>query len=194
MDPSRPQLNEQNFIKADWTDFYRDAKDTMPPNAPEPRGNAVIMSCFIDADHAGNKVTRRSHTGVIIFCNKAPILWFSKRQNTVETSTFGSEFIAARIAVELVEALRYKLRMFGIPIEGPTNCYIDNDSVVSSSTQPESTLKKRHLAIAYHRVREAVAAGIIRIAYEASSTNIADMLTKILPAEKLHRLCQFCLF
>jgi hypothetical protein len=144
------------------------------------------MSCFIDADHAGNKVTRRSHTGVIIFCNKAPILWFSKRQNIVETSTFGSEFIAARIAVELVEALRYKLRMFGIPIEGPTNCYIDNDSVVSSSTQPESTLKKRHLAIAYHRVREVVAAGIVRIAYEASSTNIADMLTKILPAEKLH--------
>jgi hypothetical protein len=36
LDPSRPQLNEQNFIKADWTDFYRDAKDTMPPNAPEP--------------------------------------------------------------------------------------------------------------------------------------------------------------
>ncbi len=66
--------------------------------------------------------------------------------------------------------------------------------MVSSSTQPESTLKKRHLAIAYHRVREAVAAGIIRIAHEASSTNIADMLTKILPAEKLHRLCQFCLF
>jgi hypothetical protein len=107
--PSRPQINEQNFIKADWTDFYRDAKDIIPPNAPEPRGNAVIMSCFIDADHAGNKVTRRSHTGVIIFCNKAPILWFSKRQNMVETSTFGSEFIAARIAVELVEALRYKL-------------------------------------------------------------------------------------
>ncbi len=144
------------------------------------------MSCFIDADHAGNKVTRCSHTGVIIFCNKAPIIWFSKHQNTVETSTFGSKFIAAQIAIELVEALRYKLRMFGIPIEGPTNCYIDNDSVVSSSTQPESTLKKRHLAIAYHRVREVVAAGIVRIAYEASSTNIADMLTKILPAEKLH--------
>ena len=84
--------------------------------------------------------------------------------------------------------------MFGIPIEGATNCYIDNDSVVSSSTQPESTLKKRHLAIAYHRVREAVAAGIVRIAYEASSTNIADMLTKILPAENYIDCVNFAYF
>jgi hypothetical protein len=142
LDPSRLQVNEQSFIKADWTDFYHDAKDTMPPNAPEPRGNSVIMSCFVDADHAGNKVTRQPHTGVIIFFNKAPIIWFSKHQNTVETSMFGSEFIAARIAIELVEARRYKLWKFGIPIEGPTSCYIDNESVVSSSTQPESTLKK----------------------------------------------------
>ena len=75
------------------------------------------MSCFCDADHAGNKVTRHSHTGIIIFVNQAPIIWFSKCQNTVmETSSFGSKFIAARIAVELIEGLRYKLQMFGIPV------------------------------------------------------------------------------
>ncbi len=55
-----------------------------------------------------------------------------------ETSMFGSKFIA----IEFIEVLRYKLRMFGIPIEGPTNCYIDTDTVVSSSSQPEFTLKK----------------------------------------------------
>ncbi len=86
--------------------------------------------------------------------------------------------------------------MFGIPIEGSINCHIENDSVVFSSMQPESALKKRHLAIAYHKVREeaAAAAGIVRIAYETSSTNKADILTKLLPAEKLNCLCQFCLF
>jgi hypothetical protein len=57
------------------------------------------MTCFVDADHAGYRVTRRSHTGVLIFVNRAPILWFSKRQNTVEASTFGSEFIVAKTAV-----------------------------------------------------------------------------------------------
>jgi hypothetical protein len=91
---------------------------------------------------------------------------------------FGSEFVAARIAVELIESLRYKLRMFGVPIDGPTNVYCDNDSVCTNSTKSESTLKKKHKAIAYHRVREAVAAGMIRVAWEPTDTNIADMLTK----------------
>jgi hypothetical protein len=110
------------------------------------------MSYFVNADHAGNRITRRSHSGIIISCNHAPIVWFSKRQNTVETSTFGSEFIAARIAVELIEGLRYKLRMFGIPIDGPCNVYCDNNGVVVNTTHPESTLKKKHNAISYHRV------------------------------------------
>ena len=51
-------------------------------------------------------MTKQSHTVVLIFINKAPILWFSKHQNTLETSIFGSEFVALRIAVELVEGLR----------------------------------------------------------------------------------------
>jgi len=63
------------------------------------------MNVFVDANHAGNLVTRRSHTGILIYCNQAPIMWYSKAQKTVETSTFGSEFVALRIAVELVEAL-----------------------------------------------------------------------------------------
>jgi hypothetical protein len=189
LDASRPKIDETRFVKHDWTEFYRDAKEPIPPNAPEPRGNAVVMSCFVDANHAGDKITRRSHTGIILFVNRAPIIWYSKQQNTVETSTFGSEFVAARIAVELIESLRYKLRMFGVPIDGPTNVYCDNDSVCTNSTKPESTLKKKHNAIAYHRVREAVAAGTIRIAWEPTDTNIADMLTKCLVGPALAEMC-----
>jgi hypothetical protein len=114
--------------------------------------------------------------------NSAPIMWFSKRQNTVETSTFGSEFVAMKIAVELIEALRYKLRMFGIPIEGPASVFCDNNLGVLNVTVPESTLSKKHNAIAYHRVREAVAAQVMRVAKEPSETNLADLLTKQLPA------------
>jgi hypothetical protein len=194
LDPCEPSVNESYFLKADWKEFYPEASEAIPLNAPQPRGNDVIISCFVDADHAGNLVTRRSHTGVIIFCNKAPILWFSKRQNTVETSTFGSEFIAARIAVELIEGLRYKLRMFGIPIDGPANMYCDNSGVVINCTRPESTLQKKHNSIAYHRVREAVAAGTIRIAKEDSKTNIADLLTKPLNGPRLKDLCAKVLY
>jgi hypothetical protein len=187
-------VDEEHFLPVDWSEFYRDAMEAIPPNAPEPRGNAVIVSCFVDADHAGNRVTRRSHTGILIFCNRAPIIWFSKRQNTVETSTFGSEFIAARIAVELIEGLRYKLRMFGIPVQGPANVYCDNGGVVVNCTKPESTLKKKHNAIAYHRVREAAAQGTIRIAKEDGRTNLADILTKIVPGPRMKALLYHILY
>ncbi len=175
-----PSIDHNRFPSVDWRDFYPDAKEVIPVNAPEPRGKSIIMSCFVDADHAGNRITHCSQTEIIIFCNRAPILWFSKRQNTVETSSFGSKFIAACIAVELIEGLRYKLRMFGIPIEGAKNVYCDNQSVVTNASHPESTLKKKHNSIAYHRVREAAAADMIQIGKEDHESNIADMLTYIL--------------
>ena len=148
----------------------------------------MTMSCFVDADHAGCRETRRSHTGIIIFLQRAPITWYSKRQNTVETSSFGSEFVAMKTAVEQVEALRYKLRMMGIPVNGPTNVFCDNESVFRNTTKPESVLKKKHNAIAYHRTREAIAAGIVRIAWEDGRFNIADVLTKLMPGPKLRQL------
>jgi hypothetical protein len=153
-----------------------------------------MISCFVDADHAGNLVTRRSHSGIIIFCNRGPIIWYSKRQNTMETSTFGSEFVAARIAVELIESLRYKLRMFGVPLVGPANMFCDNNGVVVNCTIPESTLKKKHNAIAYHKVREAVAQGTIRIAKEDSKSNLADILTKPLSRPRMKELLYHILY
>ena len=122
-DPEHPQIDERRFQKYDWYDFYRDAKEAIPGDMPKPRGNSMSTHCFVDVNHAVNTVTRRSQTGILIFCNKSPIIWLSKRQNTVETSTFGSEITAMKNSVELIEALRYKLRMFGVPIEGPTNIW-----------------------------------------------------------------------
>ena len=128
-DPDHPSINERRFKKYDWTDFYRDAQEPIPPNAPSPRGKEVSTHCFVDANLAGNTVTRRSQMGILLFVNKAPIIWLSKRTNTVESSTFGSEIVAMRSAVDMIESLRYKLRMFGIPIEGPTKVFCDNQAV-----------------------------------------------------------------
>ena len=120
-------------------------------------------------------MTRRSQTGILIFVNKAPIIAFSKRQNTVETSTFGREITALKNAVELVEALWYKLRMFGVPIEGPTNVFCDNESVYKNVSTPESVLKKNHHIIAYHRGRESVAASTIHISKEPTAKHLSDL-------------------
>ena len=171
-------------------EIYVDAEEQLPHNAPEPRGNEVDLNVFVDADHAGNRITRRSHTGIIIYANMSPISWFSKRQNNVESSTFSSEIIALKIATEQIKALRYKLRMFGIPISGPARVFCDNDSVVTSSTFPESTLKKNHCSIAYNKIRESFAAGTLLVFYENTKSNIADLLTKVLPYETRKKLIQ----
>ena len=111
---------------------------------------------------------------------KAPIHWYSKKQNTVESSTFGAEFCAMRTAVDMIEGLRYKLRMLGIPIDGPAKVYCDNEAVYKNTSIPESTLKKKHHSISYHRCRESVAAGTIRIAKQGTEKNLADLFTKTL--------------
>lgn len=193
-DDTVPEFDENRFNKADWFETYGDLTEPIPPNAPPPRGRKITMTCFVDASHAGCHVTRRSWTGVLIFVNRAPILWYSKRQNTVESSTFTSEFIAARIATEMIEGLRYKLRMMGIDIDGPTNMFCDNESVVTNATKPESVLKKKHCAIAYHRVREAQAANTIRIAWEDTKTNLADIFTKVLDGQRLTYLAKMILW
>ena len=190
----QPVELDRNAMEYDWKDFYRDAKEAVPQNAPKPRGKAVQMYCFVDADHAGNSVTRRSHTGFIIFLNGAPIVWYSKRQNTVEASTFGSEFNAMHVALEHVESLRYKLRMLGIPIDGPCDMFCDNNAVVQNSQAPHSTLQKKHNSISYHRVREAVAGGTILVHKESTDTNVADLLTKLLPWPKRKRHCEALTF
>ena len=131
---------------------------------------------------------------MIIFLNNAPILWFSKRQNTVETSTFGSEIVALRIAIELIEGLRYKLRMMGVPIHGACKVFCDNDSVVQNTTRPESPLRKKANAICYHKARESIAAGWIQIAKEPGETNVADLLTKLVTGPVLSYLVPMCMW
>ncbi|KAI2504254.1 Reverse transcriptase (RNA-dependent DNA polymerase) [Fragilaria crotonensis] len=176
-DFQHPKIDERMFKEYDWCDFYRDASEAIPTDMPKPRGNPMSTHCFVDASHGSDWATRRSQTGILLFCNKAPIIWHSKRQNTVEASTFGSEFQAMKNAVELTEALRYKLRMFGIPLDTATNVFCDNEAVYKNTTLPESTLKKKHHSIAYHRCREAVAAGTIRVAKEGTKTNLSDLFT-----------------
>ena len=96
------------------------------------------------------------------------------------TSTFGSEFTVMKNAVELIAALRYKLRMFGVPIDGSTDMFCNNEAVYKNAYIPESQLRKKHHSIAYHMSRESVASGASRIANEYIETNLADLFTKVL--------------
>ena len=186
LSPELPNMDYGDFQtnREDFLDMYRDAREGMPHKMPKPRGYGMTMTAYVDASHAANKVTRRSHTGYVIFLNRAPILWYSKSQKTVETSTFSAEFIALKVCLEAIEHLRFKLRCFGIPIpeDSPTYVLCDNESVVNNTTKIESTLNKKHSSIAYHHCRWSVAAGIITLKHISTHENLADCFTKRLAA------------
>jgi hypothetical protein len=126
MEPSLE--DEMMFKECDWKEYYPGAAEAIPANMPEPHGKLISTTCFVDADDSGCHLTRRSHRGVLIFVNMAPIIWFSKRQATVEPSTFESESITMQVAFNLIKALRYKLRMMGVPTEEATKVYCDKTS------------------------------------------------------------------
>jgi hypothetical protein len=122
--------------------------------------------------------TGRSVTGILHLVNSTPADWYCKLQNSVETATYGSEFVAARLATEQIMDLRYTLRSLGAPLEGKAYMFGDNESVITSSTIPHSSLNKRHNALSYHRVREAIASNVLWFFHISGKVNPADVLTK----------------
>ena len=177
-----------------WGEFYPNASEEIPPNLPIQKGNPVRITAYVDANFAHDLVTRRSVTGILLLLNNTPIRWLCKRQKTVETATYGSELVAARVTTELILETRYMLRSLGVHIDGPALMLGDNMSVILNTTVPSSVLKKKHCAINYHRVREAIAGKILRFAKIPSTENLADVLTKPLGRQQFHCLIRKYLF
>jgi hypothetical protein len=127
--------------------------EELPQDAPKPCGKHVTLTHYVDANLMHDVITGRSVTGILHLVNKTPIDWFPKNQATVETATYGSEFIAARTCVEQIIELRTTLHYLGVPIREKSYMFGDNKSVVDSSMQVHSKLHKRHTMLSYHRVR-----------------------------------------
>ncbi|EJK56248.1 hypothetical protein THAOC_23906 [Thalassiosira oceanica] len=145
-DPAEWNVPATDFQKQDWNYSVYGCDgltEELPEDMPKPLGKSMRMHVYVDSDHAGDSLTRRSRTGFVVFLNSAPIYWFSKRQTSCETSTFGSEFIAMKTACDYVKGLRYKLRMMGVRVDEPTYIYGDNQSVLANTSNPGSTLKKK---------------------------------------------------
>jgi hypothetical protein len=169
------------FIKTDWKSLYGDVEEMIPSDAPVPRGKDVDLCLFVDSDHAGEQSTRSSRTGFVIYLNMAPIVWFSKRQPTVESSVFVAEFFAMLNGIETCRGLHYKLRMMGVALSGPIFVYGDNMTVVHNTQRPESVLKNKSKSICYHAVRESAAMRESIIGHVPSVDNPADICTKLVP-------------
>ena len=123
-------------------------------------------------------VTGRYVTSILHFINQAPIYWYSKKQVTAETATYGSEFVAGHTCVLQLIDIRTTIRYLGVPIIEPSHMFGDNESVVNSSENMDSKRHKRHNALSFHRVRESIAASICCFHYLPGRFNPADITSK----------------
>jgi hypothetical protein len=111
-DPSDPNYDNIDFGTQDWTDLYPDAAESISEKTPVSKNAKPLkLTVIVDASHASDLVTRRSVTGYLLFVGITPIVkWYSKRQNTVESSSYGSELVAMRLALEALLELTRKTK------------------------------------------------------------------------------------
>jgi hypothetical protein len=174
-----PDMSGLPVPEYDWAEsIYGKVKEDIPRDVPPPLGKAVVTVSYIDANLMHCLRTGRSVTGILHFLNSTPIDWYSKKMSTVETATYGAEFIAARTCVEQLVDLRTTLRYLGVPIRERSYMFGDNESVVNSSIQIDAKLHKRHNALSFHRVREAIASGHYVFTHIPGENNPADILSK----------------
>lgn len=186
IDCINPDLEGVNVARFDDPlGLYAGACEQRSDNEPDPVEGARLWG-YVDASHGPDTQGRKSVTGVLLFFGSTPICWVTKRQNVVETSTFSAEFAALRMAVEKVIELRYALRSFGILVEEPTLLFTDSMSVLESCVGND--LKKKHVAIHYHKVREAIACGIVELCFMRSVGNLSDSMTKANPGPAFRSL------
>ena len=175
-EPDFSSLKDQEY---DWTrSVYSGACEQIPHDIPKPLGKHVQTTHYVDANLHHDLATGKAVTAVLHFLNQTPIDAYSKRQSTVETATDGSEFVAARTAVDQIIDICTTLQYLGVPIRDKSYMFGDNRSVVTSSTIPNNTISKRHHLASYHQVREAIAAKYISFHWKDGKSNPADILSK----------------
>ena len=184
---SRPLRIDEKLQKdsfhPDFLEDYPVAKEDSDCDFPTPYGVELCTSVFFDVDHAphDDHVTRRSLSGIIVFVSSTLVIWQSKCQGCIAMSTYCAKFISMRSAVEEAISIRYMLRCLGVPVTTPTDLHGDNFGGIQSAEVPEGELKKKHIAISCHYVREeAIAARIVNARWCWTYKNFADVCTKVL--------------
>jgi hypothetical protein len=176
---NEPDYSDYQDPEDDWSSsVYGDVKEIIPTDIPEPKGKYVTLSHYFDANLYHDMVAGRSITAILHFLNQTLMDWYSKKQATVETATFGSEFIAARTTIDQILDLRMTLCYLGIPIPEKSYVFGDNKTVINASLTPHAKLHKRHNTLSFHHVQETVASKYVMIYHLLGEYNPADILSK----------------
>ena len=186
IDP-RPPINsiEYDKIIPDFGNQYN-MEESIDEKTPTPMMKESDVTIFVDSNHGHDLTTGKSITGLIVFVRRTPIKYYSKRQTSVQTSTFCAEFISLKKATEEAVTMRYYLRLMGVKVTKPTVIYGDNLSAIKNTVEPGSPLKKKYLALAYHFCREHFSAGVVAIRKIDTKDNVSDPFTKGIVSNEFH--------
>ena len=157
---------------------YGSPTENIPHDAPPPLGKRVLLTHYFDANLMHDVLSGKAVTGVLHFYNKTPIDWYSKKQSTTETATYGAEFLACRTCFEQIIDHRNYLRYLGVPIYDVSLVWGDNESMINSARIPDARLHKRHNILSFHYVRSLIACGFINLQHIDSEANVSDILSK----------------
>jgi len=152
--------------------------EDIPEDAPSPLGKRVLLTHYFDANLMHDVLSGKAVTGILHFYNKTPIDWYSKKQSTTETATYGSEFLSCRTCFEQIIDHRNYLRYLGVPIHDISLVWGDNESMINSAKIPDARLHKRHNILSFHYVRSLIACGFINLQHINSESNVSDILSK----------------
>uniref|UniRef100_A0A2N9I261 Reverse transcriptase Ty1/copia-type domain-containing protein n=1 Tax=Fagus sylvatica TaxID=28930 RepID=A0A2N9I261_FAGSY len=137
---------------------------------------------FTDSDWAGNPVDRRSTTGFLVFLGNNLITWSSKKQPTVSRSSTEAEYRSLAIGAAELAWIRMLLCDFGVILPSPLVIWCDNTSAIALASNPVFHARTKHVEVDYHFVRERVVRGDLRVLFISTNDQLADLLTKALPA------------
>ncbi|CAM9753798.1 unnamed protein product, partial [Heterosigma akashiwo] len=150
-------------------------------------GGDLVLRAYSDADFCSDRIDGKSVTGYILFLGNAPIIWSSKLQGAVTTSTVEAEYLALRSSVKDVMWLRHLLADLGCPQQEPTPVVEDNSACIEWANDLVVSKKNRHFHVTYHLTKEQVSLGTIRMFFTKTHDQVADILTKALNAENFSR-------
>jgi len=174
-----PDVSDLKFVEEDWSRSpYAGSKEDIPKDMPRALGKPVLLLTYGDANLCHDLLSGKAVTGLLHFINKTPFDWYSKKQNTVETATYGAESVAGRTAIEQMRANKLTLHYLGVPIEGASILVGDNKTAVDAATLPHSKLRKHYLMLSFHFLKSAMASGAFKYVWADGKDNASDILTK----------------
>ena len=182
-------------ITYNWAQFvYGNVEEVIPEDCPKLLGKHITLLQHFNVNLYHDMLSVCSVTGILHFINKCPIDWYSKKQGTVETATFGSKVNAAGTATEQIINLRGTLHYMGVPLRDASYRFGDNKTVVDNGSLPHAKLHKWHTMLSYHHVCEAIASEIVNFFHVSGEIDPADILSKHWGCQQIWKQLQLLLF